>query len=126
MAAITATINGVDLPAIEKDFLYTPIEAVVDVVTLDNSMYSDFTESNAYSWTFNFATMDKADFDAIKAVYDSQFSTGQYPELSIPFYTVTDTPVRMFINEQNIWDNCGDIQNVQLIFRETAQLPEVS
>lgn len=123
---ITATLNGSALPPIEQQFIHKPLEAAVDVVTLDNSMYTDFSPSNAHSWSFDYESLTKDEYDAIRAIYDGQFADYQYPLLSIPFYSLTDKPVRMYINEKDIWDNCGDIQNVQLIFRETSQLPEVS
>lgn len=130
MSAIESTLTNdsgtITLPPIEQEFLHTPIEAAVDVTTLDNSMYTDFTGQNAHSWTYNYATLTKAQYDAIRAYYDAQFTDYEYPLLSTPFYSLSDQPVRMYINEKNIWDNCGDIQNVQITFRETSQLVEVS
>lgn len=122
---ITAQLNGVDMPPIEIDFINTPTENATDVVTLDGSMYTDFISQN-YGWTFNYDSLTKAQYDTIRAVYDSQFTSYEYPLLTIDYYSVEDQPVRMYINEKNIWNNCGDIQNVQITFRETPQLPEVS
>lgn len=122
---ITAQLNGVDMPPIEIDFINTPTENATDVVTLDGSMYTDFISQN-YGWTFNYGSLTKAQYDIIRAVYDSQFTSYEYPLLTIDYYSVEDQPVRMYINEKNIWNNCGDIQNVQITFRETPQLPEVS
>lgn len=123
---ITSTLNGDAMPPIELEFLQTPVEMVVDVVTLDNSLYSDFTGNRHSSWTYNYESLTQAQYDALKAAYDDQFTDYQYPLLSIPYYLVEDVPCRMYINEKNIWSNCGDVQNVQITFRETSQLPEVS
>lgn len=123
--AITATLSGETMPPIELDFIHTPTENAVDVVTLDGSMYTDFV-SQQYSWTFNYESLTQAEYDAMRAIYDSQFTSYEYPLLSIPYYSLTDQPVRMYINEKNIWNNCGAVQNVQFTFRETDQLPEVS
>lgn len=122
---ILATLNDLQLPPIEVDFLRSPIEATADVVTLDNSLYTDFSAPNAHAWTFNYDSLTQEQYDAIKDIYDSQFSTYQYPLLSIPFYSITDTPVRMYINEKNIWNHCGDIQNVQLRLRESIQIEPI-
>jgi len=123
---ITAQLNGNDMPPIEKDFISTPIDKTVDIETLDNSMYTDFTGNRHNSWGFTYESLTQEQYDDLKDQYDAQFTEYQYPTLSIPFYGVTDQPVRMFINEKNIWDNCGSIQNVQITFRETSQLTEVS
>lgn len=123
---ITSTLNGDAMPPIEQEFLQTPIDIAEDIVTLDNSLYTDFTGNRHSSWTYNYESLTQAQYDALKASYDDQFEAYQYPLLSIPFYSVEDVPCRMYINERNIWDNCGSVQNVQITFRETSQLPEVS
>lgn len=122
---ITATLNATAMPPIQLEFINTPTENATDVVTLDGSMYTDFVSQN-YSWEFNYESLTQAQYDTLRAIYDSQFTTFEYPLLSIPFYSLEDQPVRMYINEKNIWNNCGSVQNVQFIFRETPQLPEAS
>lgn len=122
---IIAQLNGVDMPPIEIDFINTPTENATDVVTLDGSLYTDFISQN-YGWTFNYDSLTQAEYDVLRAVYDSQFTLYTYPELTIDYYSLEDQPVRMYINEKNIWDHCGSVQNVQITFRETPQLPEVS
>lgn len=121
MSAITASLSGDALPTIERDFVDVPIENAVDIVTLDGSLYTDFV-SQGRQWQFNYESLTKAQYDELRAKYDAQFTAYEYPELSIPFYSLTDQPVRMTINEKNIWDNCGDVAGVQIIFRETNQL----
>lgn len=122
---IIAQLNGVDMPPIEVDFINTPTENATDVVTLDGSLYTDFISQN-YGWTFNYDSLTQAEYDVLRAVYDSQFTLYTYPELTIDYYSLEDQPVRMYINEKNIWNHCGSVQNVQITFRETPQLPEVS
>lgn len=118
---ITATLNGNPMPTIQRQFLRTPIDVAVDVVPLSNDMYTDFFPNRRSLWTFNYESLTKAEYDALKAVYDSQFTANDYPTLVIPFYGV-NIVARMTINEQDIWNNCGDVQGVQITFRETAQL----
>lgn len=122
---ITASLNGIPMPAIERDFIDTPIENAADVMTLDGSLYTDFV-SQERQWTFNYASLTEAQYNALRAAYDDQFTSYQYPTLSIPYYSLTDKPVRMTINPKSIVDNCGTVQGVEINFRETSQLPEVS
>lgn len=123
---ISATLNALVLPRIERNFIQTPIDQITDIVTLDNSMYSDFAGDRYNSWTFNYANLTEDEYNTIKAIYDEQFTLFQYPTLTIAYYSVSAVPVRMSINPKSIIDNCGTVESVQLIFRETAQLPEVS
>jgi hypothetical protein len=123
---ITSTLNGVAMPPIELEFINSPIDKTVDVETLDNSLYTDFTGNRHSTWVFNYESLTQAQYDALRTAYDAQFTDYQYPTLSIPYYSVTDRPCRMFINDKSIWNNCGAVQNVQISFRETSQLPEVS
>jgi hypothetical protein len=125
MPEITATLNDLSMPRIQRDFINTPQENATDVVTLSGEMYTDFI-SVEHSWTFNYESLTEAEYDALRAIYDSQFTLYEYPTLSIPFYDIVDQPVRMYINEKNIWNNCGSVQNVQFIFRITEQLEEGS
>lgn len=122
---ISATLNGVAMPTIERDFINTPIENAADVVTLDGSLYTDFV-SQEREWMFQYESLSEAQYNALRAAYDDQFISYQYPLLSIPYYSVTDQPCRMTINPKSIVDNCGTVERVEITFRETSQLPESS
>lgn len=123
---ITAYVNGVEYPRLEHDFVNANLENAVDVVTLDNSMYTDFVDNTHNQWSLQWAYLTEDQYNAIRADYDAQFTDYQYPTLSIPYYSVVDVPCRMYINEKNIWNYCGEIKGVEVIFRETSQLPEGS
>lgn len=124
-SSLTNSVGTLQLPPIEKEFLNAPIENAVDVQTLDGNIYTDFTSQKA-SWEFNYDSLTQEKYDEIRAFYDAQFTLFEYPELSVPFYSLSNRAVRMYINVKDIWDNCGSIQNVKLSFRETDQLIEVS
>jgi hypothetical protein len=123
---ITAYVNGVAYPPIELDFINQNLENAADVVTLDGSLYTDFTDNSHGLWSLQWDSLTETEYNAIRADYDAQFTNYQYPTLTIPHYGLTDVPVRMTINERSVWRHCGDVQNVQITFRETPQLPEVS
>lgn len=123
---IIALLNDLQLPPLEQDFVNTNLENAVDVVTLDNTIYTDFVDNDFSQWSLEWDSMTQDEYDAIRAIYDSQFSDYTYPTLTIAYYGVEDVPVRMTINEKNIWKYCGDVKGVRLTFRETNPLPEVS
>lgn len=124
-ASLTNDNGTLQLPPIEKQFLNTPVENATDVQTLDGNIYTDFTNQKG-QWEFNYDSLTEDEYNAIRAFYDAQFTLYAYPELSIPHYSLADKSVRMYINEKDIWNHCGAVQNVKLTFRETDQLPEVS
>lgn len=124
-ASLTNANGTLQLPPIEKQFLNTPVENAVDVQTLDGNIYTDFTNQKGI-WEFNYDSMTEDEYNAIRAFYDAQFTLYAYPELSISHYSLANKSVRMYINEKDIWNNCGAVQNVKLTFRETDPLPEVS
>lgn len=124
-ATLANSVTSLTMPPIEKQFIHAPIENATDIQTLDGNIYTDFTNQKS-EWTFNYDSLTEDEYNAIRAIYDSQFSLYEYPVLSIPHYSLEDQPVRMYINEKDIWNNCGAVQNVQLRFRVTDQLPEVS
>lgn len=126
IAATLTDANGtIDMPLIESQFLHTPIENAADVQTLDGNIYTDFTGQKA-SWEFNYDSLTEDEYNAIRAKYDAQFTLFAYPELSVPYYSLANRSVRMYINDKDIWNNCGAVQNVKVVFRETDPLPEVS
>lgn len=125
-ATLTDSVGSLQLPPIEKQFLNTPLENAVDVTTLTGDIYTDFTGGRKAQWEFNYDSLTEDEYNDIRAFYDRQFTAFAYPELEIPHYSLTDQPVRMYINDKDIWNNCGAVQNVKLTFRETGQLPEVS
>lgn len=122
ITASLTNVNGtIQLPRIQRDFINAPIENAQDVETLSGEIYTDFV-SLENRWIFNYASMTEAEYQAVRDFYDAQFEDLEFPLLSIPFFGVADAPARMYINDKNIWNNCGDVQGVQFIFRLTSQL----
>lgn len=118
MSVITATLNGVQMPPIEQDFINTPLENATDVQVLSGDIYTDFI-SQGSQWTFNYDSLTETQYNALRAAYDAQFTSHVYPTLAIPYYSVS-SKARMTINDKNIWNNCGSVQNVTITFRLTS------
>lgn len=116
-AIIANTSTSVTLPILEQDFVNKPIENAVDIETLNGRLYTDFVNQKG-EWSLSFDSLTEDEYNDIRAIYDSQFTEYDYPTLSIAYYSVEDVSVRMYINDKNIWNNCGAIQNVELRFRE--------
>jgi hypothetical protein len=126
VATITSALGSLELPAIEVPLTKSRVDMTTDIVTLGNDIYTDFSPNRRRQWEFPYSWMYEDIYEAIEAVYDSQFTTGDYPTISIPYYGVEDVPVRMFLNDMEVIDDCGTIQGIKLSFRETSQQPESS
>lgn len=119
-ATLTTDTGTTQLPMIEIPLNESYIENATDVVTLDLNVYTDFINSKRV-WKLDWEFLDKATYDKIYAVYKSQFTQYKYPRLSIPFYNISNVPVRMTVNTKQVVNVVGDVQNVQITLRETAQ-----
>lgn len=112
----TATLQMLEVPLSIKT-----IEGATDVQTLDYNVYTDFLTQKRV-WSHTWAYMDEDDYNILKGYYDRQFTLFEYPELSIDYYSVANVPVRMTLNQQEVINFCGRVQNVEVTFRETKQL----
>lgn len=115
---ITGTLGGLTLQPFTIPLLVTSLENAVDVTTLDFSIYTDFVNQKN-QWELNWGKLDETDYNALKAVYDSQFSTGNYPTFVMPYYSV-NTTVRMYINEKDIRKDGCYILGVQVTLIEST------
>lgn len=112
----TATLQMLEVPLSIKT-----IEGATDVQTLDYNVYTDFLTQKRV-WSHTWAYMDEDDYNILKGYYDRQFTLFEYPELSIDYYSVANVPVRMTLNQREVINFCGRVQNVEVTFRETKQL----
>jgi len=118
---LTNNSGSLVLPALAPPLTTTTVEGATDVQTLDNNVSTYFT-ANKRQWTQKWDYMSEADYNALKAYYDSQWTEFKYPLLTIDHYGVSNVPVRMYMDERNTIDNCGTVENVSTTFRETRQL----
>jgi len=112
----TSTLQMLEVP-----LTINTIEGATDVQTLDYNVYTDFLTQKRV-WSHTWAYMDEDDYNILKGYYDRQFTLFEYPELSIDYYNVANVPVRMTLNQQEVVNYCGRVQNVEVTFRETKQL----
>lgn len=117
---LATDLQTVVLPPLEIPFTETLIENATDVQTLDYNVYTDFISTKRV-WTMSWKYMDSATYNELRTIYNSQFTLYKYPLLSIPFYDLVDIPVRMTINEKNVANVAGGVEDITITLRETAQ-----
>lgn len=118
---LTDATGASTLQMLEVPLTINTIEGATDVQTLDYNVYTDFLTQKRV-WSHTWAYMDESDYNILKGYYDRQFTLFEYPELSIDYYNVANVPVRMTLNQQEVVNFCGRVQNVEVTFRETKQL----
>lgn len=122
---LTDSVATVTLPILEVPLTEKPIEKSTDVENLLGDVKTYFITQKR-QWTHTWSYLSKADYDAVRAFYDRQLTLFEYPLLTINYYSIIDVPVRMSISQKNTINNCGMVQDFQVTFRETAQLPQTS
>ncbi len=120
--SIVIELDGFTLPTVSIPLTQNPIENAQDVVTLSGALYTDFI-SLRQGWSINWSMLDEDDYNTIKGIYDSQFSTPyEYPLLTIDYYSIENVPVRMTINEKDIQRNGCWIYDVEVTLTQAAPI----
>ena len=126
--AITITISDTSdtqtFTLIVSPLVQTPILAETDVTTIDNNISTYYTGSKR-RFTVDFGYMNALDYALLKGFYDRQYTNLKYPTITISGAdNISNTPLvaKMILNEQKIIDNCGNVENVSVVFRESKQM----
>lgn len=90
------------------------------VTTLSGDVYVDFVYTKR-TWTREFSYMKESDYLRLKAFYDRQKTTLQFPLLSIPEFGIENVPVYLKISDRKTINSCGAVVDVKLTMRETVQ-----
>lgn len=96
------------------------IDSAVEVTTLDLNVYTDLL-SRKRSWTIQWGYMDNTSYSKLRSIVENQFTTLKLPALSIPDFGVSDVVVKATLNDHNVVDRSGLVENVELTLRETIQ-----
>ena len=88
-------------------------------ITLDGTLYVDFVNRRR-GWKISWNLMDIARYNEIKALYNLQFSSGAFNNLTISDLGITALPVYMKINEKNIKYNASSVEGFELELLEQA------
>ncbi len=107
-------------PAPSTPFIEKIIEASSEVTTLDLNIYVDLFDTKR-EWTVRWGYMSAADYISLRGFYDRQFTLFEFPDVTIPDKGVTSVVVRATLNDLNITDESGLVENVELVLRETIQ-----
>lgn len=126
--AITLTITD---PSITQTYEVwaTPLISSPDhigqmVETVDGNV-SDYYKARKQKITLSLGYMTAGEYSVLKGFIDRQWENRRYPTITITGAAnlqITDMVARMELNPQNVIDNCGTVEGVQVSFRESKQL----
>lgn len=106
MANLEISLDSTALPMFRAENfkeILNPNES--DNQTLDGSFYTDFIGLNR-SWQVSWPRLTDTQYDAIRALFNSQYTNESYLHLEIPFYSI-DTTAKLEISAKDIrWDGC--------------------
>lgn len=120
MSNITFELGGVTLNARATEFRELPQPIVADNITLQGHLRTDYTAYRR-QWVISWHHLSESDYNALRAVWEAQFSTGMYQIFECPYYSI-NTTVRVDINEKDIqFDGCN-IMGVTITLREELSI----
>lgn len=118
--SLTDSISTSIMPTTNVPLTTTTLEGAVDVQTLSYDIYTDFITTKRL-WQHTWAYMTEDEYNDLQGYYLRQFTTYQYPQLSIADEGVSLVTVRMELAPKKVIDHCGTVQDVTVRFRETRQ-----
>lgn len=115
----SATFGTFTVPVVSN-----PVIAETDVQTIDVNISTYYTGSKRY-YEFNLGFVSKDGYAILQGFRDRQYTNMKYPLITISGdenINVTNMPAKMTLSSQNIIDNCGNVQDCVVTFRESRQM----
>ena len=118
---LTDTAGTHELPPLEIPLTRIKDEKMTTVEPLSGNVYDDYIATKRV-WEHSWAFLTKDEYDLLDAIYERMKTEYTYPRLSIDGENVTNVVVKYTLGAKNIIDDCGDVRDVTVTFRETRQL----
>lgn len=126
--AITLTISDESITQtyglLMAPVVSSPIITETDVQTVDGNI-STYYNSTKQSFTVQLGYMSQDEYSVLRGFIDRQYQNLKYPTITITGalnLEVESMVAKMSLNDQNVITNCGLVEGVQLMFRESKQL----
>lgn len=117
--SITQTYGVLGAPVVSS-----PIITETDVQTVDGNI-STYYNSTKQMFTVQLGFMSQDEYSVLKGFIARQYENLKYPAITITGainLNVTNMVAKMTLNDQQVINNCGLVEGVQLVFRESKQL----
>lgn len=121
---ITDTSVTQTYPLLMSPVVSSPIITETDVQTRDGNI-STYYNSTKQSFTVSLGEMSQDEYSVLKGFITRQYQNLKYPTITITGainLNVSNMVAKMTLNDQNVVNNCGTVDGVQLTFRESKQI----
>lgn len=109
---------------LSSPIILAPVINETDVQTVDGNI-STYYGSTKRQYQFKIAWLDAETYASLKAFCERQYSNLKYPQISISGATnlnIENMVAKISLNDQEVTDNCGTVENIVLTFRESKQM----
>lgn len=103
----------------------SPIINETDVETIDGNI-STYYSSTKRQYSFKLGYLDAETYAGLLGFRERQYQALKYPTITITGdqnINVTNMTAKIEVNDQNVINNCGLVENVVVTFRESKQMP---
>lgn len=118
---LTDSAGTHELPPLEIPLTRVKNEKSVTVEPLSGNVYDDFIATKRV-WSHTWAYLSEDEYNLLDEIYERMKNEWTYPQLTIEGEGITDLIVKYDLGAKNIIDDCGNVQDVTVSFRETRQL----
>ena len=118
-SSITRTYETLGSPVVSS-----PIITETDVQTVDGNISTYFSSIKA-SYRIQLGSMSQGEYSVLKGFVERQYQNLKYPAITITGavnLNVSNMIAKISINDQQVVNNCGEVDGVEIIFRESKQL----
>lgn len=103
----------------------SPIINETDVETIDGNI-STYYGSTKRQYNISLFAMDAESYASLRAFITRQYQTLKYPKITIegtPNLNVSNMTAKMTLSDVEVINSCGWVDNINLTFRESKQMP---
>lgn len=118
---LTDSAGTHELPPLEVPLTRVKNEKMTTVEPLSGNVYDDYIATKR-TWAHTWRYLSEDEYALLDEIYERMKSEWTYPQLTIDGENVTDLVVKFELGAKNIIDDCGEVQDVTVSFRETRQL----
>lgn len=121
---ITDTSVTQTYPLLMSPVVSSPIITETDVQTRDGNI-STYYNSTKQSFAVSLGEMSQDEYSVLKGFITRQYQNLKYPAITITGainLNVSNMVAKMTLNDQNVVNNCGTVDGVELTFRESKQI----
>lgn len=118
---LTDSVGTHELPPLEVPLTRVKNEKMTTVEPLSANVYDDYIATKRV-WAHTWSYLTKEQFDGLDVIYERMKAEWTYPQITIVGEDVTNLVVQFTLGAKNIIDDCGEVQDVTVSFRETRQL----